>query len=138
MIGKWITSKLMPCLMDVQLFQHPFVCVGMHHRVGGLPVNYTSAEHDTRSTQQNSFLRKEWWRTTGQKSWGIRTLLHKSSVMLTRLQFWEKQTFPLIHAVDKRYYASRLILPKPSCNQCDIFIKVFLYCFIFIYKVMVS
>ena len=35
------------------------VCVNAAISVGGLPVNYTSAEHDRKSTQKTAFLRKQ-------------------------------------------------------------------------------
>lgn len=64
----------MLCLMELQLFQHPFIYLyECTISVDGLPVNYTSAEHDRMSTHKNNLLEAAMWGITGQIIIRVRT-----------------------------------------------------------------
>lgn len=97
------------------------LCVNAAIRVGGLPVNYTSAEHDRRSTQENSLLEEaimEKNRTNDHE-----VLKH---CLINLHQCWQHfssendKHFLLLILCSERFQANDHILPKPSSTQCVI------------------
>lgn len=100
---------------------HSFVCE-YTIRVGGLPVNYTSAEHDMRSTQKINLLEEgvmENNRTDNHE--GLEHCLINLQQCWQDFNFENDKPFLLLMLWGERYYANGLILPKPSSNQYTIF-----------------